>query len=145
MLRLSEPPFFDHTTLHVMKLLIMQCSPASCHFTPRMSKHSPLHPVLITLILCSCLNGDRDVNYRGLRTTEYNIISFIHNFCLIVILHYWLSLFLCHFLHPVNFYVFSSTFVWETKRQLLTEVVSSAGNPHTKIATFIADIHKVCC
>jgi hypothetical protein len=29
-----------------MKLLIMQSSPASCHFLPLRSKYSPQHPVL---------------------------------------------------------------------------------------------------
>jgi hypothetical protein len=40
----------------ILKLLIMQSSPASCHFLHLMSKYSPHHPVLNTLNLCSPLS-----------------------------------------------------------------------------------------
>jgi hypothetical protein len=33
-------------SVQVMKLLIMQSSPASCHFLSLKSKYSPQHPVL---------------------------------------------------------------------------------------------------
>jgi hypothetical protein len=51
MTRPSHPPPFDHPnnsgwSVQVMKLLIMQSSPASCHFLPTRSKHSPQHRVL---------------------------------------------------------------------------------------------------
>jgi hypothetical protein len=47
----SHPPWLDHSTytwwrVQVTKLLIMQFSAASCHFTPLWSKYSPRHPVL---------------------------------------------------------------------------------------------------
>jgi hypothetical protein len=42
----SHPPWFDHPnniwwTVQIMKLLIMQSSPASCHLLPLRSKYSP--------------------------------------------------------------------------------------------------------
>jgi hypothetical protein len=45
------PPSFDHpnniwSSVQVMKLLVIQSSPASCHFLPFRYKHSPQHPVL---------------------------------------------------------------------------------------------------
>jgi hypothetical protein len=50
-------PLFDHPSIwwgvQVMKLLIMQSSPASFHFLPLRSKYSPWHPVPDTLNLCS--------------------------------------------------------------------------------------------
>jgi hypothetical protein len=39
-----------------MKLLIMQFSPASCHFIPLRSKYSPQHLFSNTLSLCSRQN-----------------------------------------------------------------------------------------
>jgi len=39
--------------VQVMKLLIMQSPPASCHFLPRRSKYSPQHPVLNITVLPS--------------------------------------------------------------------------------------------
>jgi hypothetical protein len=46
----SHPPWLDHRndiwwSVHVMKPLIMQCSPASRHFLPLRCKYSPQHPV----------------------------------------------------------------------------------------------------
>jgi hypothetical protein len=48
----SHPPWLDHSNytwrrVQVMKLLIMQFSPASRHFISLRSKYSPQHPVLI--------------------------------------------------------------------------------------------------
>jgi hypothetical protein len=45
----SHPSWLDHSNftwrrVQVMKLLIMQFSPISCHFIPRWSKYSPQHP-----------------------------------------------------------------------------------------------------
>jgi hypothetical protein len=49
--RSAHPPSFDHPNNiflneQVMKLLMMQSSPASLHFPPLRSKYSPQHPVL---------------------------------------------------------------------------------------------------
>jgi hypothetical protein len=46
----SHPPLLDHSnytwwTIQVMKLLVMQFSPASYHFIPLWSKYSPENPV----------------------------------------------------------------------------------------------------
>jgi hypothetical protein len=51
--RPSHPPWFDHPNniwwwAQVMKLLTMQCSPASRNFCPLRSKYSSQHPVLKT-------------------------------------------------------------------------------------------------
>jgi hypothetical protein len=48
---LSRPPWFYQPnsiwrSVQVMKLLIMQSSPASCHFLPLRSKYSPQQRVL---------------------------------------------------------------------------------------------------
>jgi hypothetical protein len=45
---LSYHPWLDHSwrRVQVMKLLVMQFSPTSCHFTYLQSKSSPQHPVL---------------------------------------------------------------------------------------------------
>jgi hypothetical protein len=47
----SLPTWLDHSVyvwrrVQVMKLLIMQFSPTSCHFISLRSKYSPQHPVL---------------------------------------------------------------------------------------------------
>jgi putative component of membrane protein insertase Oxa1/YidC/SpoIIIJ protein YidD len=47
----SHPSWFHHPntiscSVQVMKLFIMQCSPASCHFLPLRSKYSSQHPIL---------------------------------------------------------------------------------------------------
>jgi hypothetical protein len=47
----SHPAWFDYPnniwwSVQDMKLLIMQSSPASCHFLPLRSKYSPQCPVL---------------------------------------------------------------------------------------------------
>jgi hypothetical protein len=49
--RSSHPPWFDHLknvwcSIQVVKLLIIQYSPASHPFSPLTSKYSPQHPVL---------------------------------------------------------------------------------------------------
>jgi len=46
----SHPPWFDHPnniwwSVQVMKLLIIQSSPASCHFFPPRFKYSPQLPI----------------------------------------------------------------------------------------------------
>jgi hypothetical protein len=51
---LYHPPWLDHSNytwqrVQVMKLLIMQFSPTSCHFIPLRSKYSPQHPQSIFL------------------------------------------------------------------------------------------------
>jgi hypothetical protein len=61
--RPSHPLWFDRPnnrwSVQVMKLLIMQSSPVSCHFLPLMSKYSPQHPVLkIPSIYASPLVGE---------------------------------------------------------------------------------------
>jgi hypothetical protein len=58
----SHPPWFGHRnniwwSLQVMKLLILQSSPASRHFLPLRSRYSPQHLFSNTLnLLCSSLN-----------------------------------------------------------------------------------------
>jgi hypothetical protein len=56
----SHTPWFNHPMnmwwrVHIMKLLIMWVSPASCHFLPLRSKYSPQHPFSNTLNLRSSL------------------------------------------------------------------------------------------
>jgi hypothetical protein len=47
----SLSPWFDHSnytwrSVRIMKILIMQLSPASHYFTSLRSKYSPQHPIL---------------------------------------------------------------------------------------------------
>jgi hypothetical protein len=46
-----------------MELLIMQFSPACCHFIPPGSKYSPMHPFLKHPHLCSSLNVRNQVSH----------------------------------------------------------------------------------
>jgi hypothetical protein len=56
----SHPPWLDHSNytwgrVQVMKLLIMQFSPTSCHFTSLRSKYSPQHPVYLPPLMSETL------------------------------------------------------------------------------------------
>jgi hypothetical protein len=78
--RSSHPTWLDHSNyswrrVHVMKLLIMQFSPTSCHLMSLRSKYSPQHPVS-TLSPCSSLNV-RDQASRPYRTTGRIIVLYI--------------------------------------------------------------------
>jgi hypothetical protein len=56
-----------------MKLLIMDPSPASCHFFPLRSKHSFQHPILIILNLYSS-HSMRDQDSHPQKTTGKIIV-----------------------------------------------------------------------
>jgi hypothetical protein len=63
----SHPPWLDHFNytwlrVQITKLLIMQFSPTSRHFSLR-SKYSPQHPVLKHPSLCSSLNVRDQVSH----------------------------------------------------------------------------------
>jgi hypothetical protein len=65
---LSLSPWFDHPnniwlSVQVAKLLIMQSSPASHHFLPLMSKHSPQYPVLKHSQSCSSFDVTGQVSH----------------------------------------------------------------------------------
>jgi hypothetical protein len=70
----SHPPLLDHSNynwrrVQVMKLLIMQFSPTSCHFIPLRTKYSAQHPVLkhrLSLFppYCQRSNFTRTQNHR---------------------------------------------------------------------------------
>jgi hypothetical protein len=79
----SHPPRLDLSDytwqrVQVMKLLIMQFSPASCYFIPFWSKYSPQQ----TLSVCSPLmSGNQDSHpYRATGKTTVLYIQF-HNVC----------------------------------------------------------------
>jgi hypothetical protein len=57
-----------------MKLLIMQSSPASCHFLPIMSKYSPHHPIL-SLNLLSSLSVRDQVSHPYKRAVIFKFLD----------------------------------------------------------------------
>jgi hypothetical protein len=71
----SHPPWFHHpnniwSRVQVLKLLVMQISPASCHFLSLRSNYFPQHPILkwSTLYQCSSL---RVRVWRGRHYSEH--------------------------------------------------------------------------
>jgi hypothetical protein len=79
--RPSHPPWLDNSNytwrkFQVMKLLIMQFSPASYHFIPLRSKYSLQHMFSNTISLYSSLNI-RDQISHPYRTTDKIIVFHI--------------------------------------------------------------------
>jgi hypothetical protein len=80
----SHPPWLDHSNytwrrVQVMKLLIMQFSPTSCHFISLRSKYSPQHPVLKrpqSVCLLWCLT--KQYNYCWLVLLASTVLDNVH-------------------------------------------------------------------
>jgi hypothetical protein len=63
--------------VQVMKLLIMQSSPTSCHFIPLRSKYSPQHLFSSTLSLCSSLNVRGQVSHTYETTGKVTVLHIL--------------------------------------------------------------------
>jgi hypothetical protein len=85
----SHPTWLDHSNyvwwgVQVMKLLIMQFSPLSCHFVPVRTKYSPQHPVSLAYPLILKWRQQVSLKRRQInQTTERHIPedSNLHSYC----------------------------------------------------------------